>query len=491
MNRKDSAFEHHRAGQFSRRSMLGIGAMTVAGLGLVACSDDRESTSSTTTSSTTTGSAAAGDAKAIAADAYIFGYPLVLMDATRAVAAPVNSFDHGVLPDPAEKGVVRLNLDTLYSQAWLDVRSEPMVLQVPAMDAGRYWLMQILDAWSNTVHNPSSVEPHTASGTTSPPFTYVITGPGWTGTLPANTTQLSVPTPTVWIIGRIQINGDADTAAVQALQQQLKLVPLSEWAQGNEGGTVSRTHVTDPTAIPPVQQIAAMDGRAFFDRMSALMATDPPAAADADAMKRFAGIGITPGGNVDKLDAAALDAAALDAAVTDAKRQIADYVNPQLENENGWMFATNVGTYGTDYKQRAYIALTGLGANLPQDAIYPTVFGDADDNGAPRRFRIRFPAGQLPPVEAFWSVTAYDADSFLIPNPDNIYAVGHQVPVVPGSDGSVELAVQNANPGPSVPTGNWLPIPASGKFSLTLRLYAPKPAATEGDWHPPSLEPVA
>ncbi|MEV6432026.1 DUF1254 domain-containing protein [Nocardia sp. NPDC051463] len=485
MNRED-AFEHHSAGQFSRRSMLGIGAMTVAGLGLVACGDDSNSTSSTTASSTTAGSAPAGDAKAIATDAYIFGYPLVLMDATRAAAAPVNSFDHAVVPDPADKDVVRLNLDTLYSQAWLDVRSEPMVLQVPAMDAGRYWLMQILDAWSNTVHNPSSIEPRTASGTTSPPYTYVITGPGWSGTLPANTTQLSMPTPTVWIIGRIQINGAADTAAVQALQQQLKLVPLSEWAQGNEGGTVSRTHITDPTAIPPVKQVAAMDGRAFFDRMTALMATDPPAAADADAMKRFAGIGITPGGNVDMLAAADLDAA-----VDDAKRSIADYVNPEIKDENGWQFATNVGTYGTDYKQRASIALSGLGANLPQDAIYPTVFGNADGDGTPRRFRIRFPAGQLPPAEAFWSITAYDADSFLIPNPDNIYAVGHQVPVVPGSDGSVEIAVQNADPGPSVPTGNWLPIPTSGKFSLTLRLYAPKPAATKGDWTPPRLEPVA
>ncbi|MFD0364039.1 DUF1254 domain-containing protein [Nocardia sp. GCM10030253] len=480
MNRNDNAFDHRDAGRFSRRSMLGIGAITVAGLGLAACGDDSDSTSSTTSRS----AAATGDMKSIATDAYIFGYPLVLMDATRAISAPANSFDHGVLPNPADKDVVRLNLDTLYSQAWLDLRSGPMVLQVPAMDAGRYWLMQILDAWSNTVHNPSSIKPQTASGTTSPPYTYVITGPGWFGALPPNTTRLSVPTSTVWIIGRIQINGVGDTAAVQALQQQLKLVPLSRWARGDQGGTISRTHVTDPNAVPPVKQVADMDGRTFFYRMSALMATDPPAAADDDAMKRFAGIGLTPGGNVD------LSAADLDAVAADAKRQIADYVNPQIKDLNGWQFATNVGTYGTDYKQRAYIALTGLGANLPQDAIYPTVFGTADDNGRPRRFRLHFPAGQLPPVDAFWSITAYNADSFFIPNPDNIYAVGHQIPVVPGPDGAVDIVVQNADPGPSVPTGNWLPIPASGKFSLTMRLYAPAPAAIDGTWQPPGLEPM-
>ncbi|WP_228566872.1 DUF1214 domain-containing protein [Nocardia sp. SYP-A9097] len=134
--------------------------------------------------------------------------------------------------------------------------------------------------------------------------------------------------------------------------------------------------------------------------------------------------------------------------------------------------------------------MTGLGANLPQDALYPTVFGMADENGTPRRFTITFPAGQLPPVDAFWSITAYDGDSFFVPNPANIYAVGHGIPPVPGPDGSVVFAIQSADPGPAVPQGNWLPIPASGKFSLTLRLYAPKPPAIDGTWQPPALTPV-
>ncbi|WP_228566873.1 DUF1254 domain-containing protein [Nocardia sp. SYP-A9097] len=279
--------EIHSTWTLSRRSMFGLGAAAVAAVGLAACSSSDDKSSGSKTS-------AANDVKSVATDAYVFGYPLVLMDATKTAGAPVNSFDHGVPPNPNDRDVVRLNLDTLYSQAWLDLSAEPMVLQVPAMDAGRYWLMQIMDAWSNTAHDPSSVKPQVKDGVTAPPYTYVLTGPGWSGTLPPNTTELKMTTPTVWIIGRIQINGAADLPNVQALQQQLKLVPLSRWAAGDEGGTVSRQHTTDAGAVPPVKAVAAMDGKTFYNKMCALMAVNPPAPADAAVMKRFATIGIKP-----------------------------------------------------------------------------------------------------------------------------------------------------------------------------------------------------
>ncbi len=466
-------------GRVFRRALTGLVAVILAGLA-GGCGQTKD-VSSTNSSNPP----AAGDAVSIATDAYTFGYPLVLMDATRAVAAPVNTFDHGVLPNPNDRDVVRLNLDTLYSQAWIDVKDQPMVLQVPSMDGGRYWLMQILDAWTNTVHDPSSIDPKTTAGTsTTAPHTYVITGPNWKGAIPENATRLQMPTPTAWLIGRIQINGEADTANVQALQQQLKLVRLSDWTAGKQDGTVSRIHTTNPNTVPPVKAVAAMDGPTFFAKMNQLMATDAAATADAPAMARFATIGIKPGGTADA------SPADLNAAAAAAQKDIAAYQNPQTKNLNGWEFATNVGTYGTDYKQRAFIALNGLGANLPQDALYPSIFGDAGSNGAPRRFRIRFQPGQLPPADAFWSITAYSSDSFFVPNPAQIYAVGHQIPVTPGPDGSVEIAVQSTDPETTVPAGNWLPIPASGKFSLTMRLYAPKPAAIDGTWQPPALTPV-
>jgi len=241
---------------------------------------------------------------------------------------------------------------------------------------------------------------------------------------------------------------------------------------------------TQRTASPS-SQVASMDGPAFFGKLCALLSVDPPAPADQPAMRRFATIGVTPGGTP------TAPATVLTAAVRAAEQRIADYQDPKSRDVDGWICATDVGTYGTDYPLRAHTAYFGLGANLPQDALYPTIDGVADDNGAPRRFRLHFPAGQLPPVDAFWSITAYDADSFLIPNPAGIYAVGHEVPVTANPDGSVDIAVQHADPGTTVPHGNWLPIPAVGKFSLTLRLYAPKPEAVQGKWQPPKLDGVA
>ncbi|MEV6335733.1 DUF1254 domain-containing protein [Nocardia vinacea] len=459
----------------SRRTALGL---AVTGIGLAACEKSSDNTPSSST-------VASDEARDIAKAAYVFGYPLVLMDLTRAAAeavTPVNTFQHaGALPTPERRDVVRLNLDTLYSAAWLDVSAEPVVLRVPSMDPGRFWLMQLLDAWTNTVHNPSSIRPQVNSG--GPPYTYLVTGPKWSGTVPDDMTQLSVPTPTVWLLGRIQVDGPDDIPVVTALQEQLKLAPFSAWAEGRPPPPAPTP--TGTTAVPPPKQVLEMDAATFFKRMCAVLAVNPPRPEDEPAMKRFATIGIRPGGSVQGISNDDLTVAA-----DDAKKEIPAYEAPNMVNENGWRFNPKVGTYGTDYPLRANTAWVGLGANLAEDAIYPTMFSNADLSGASAKFRLYFPPGRLPPVDAFWSLTAYDADSYLVPNTANIYAIGHQVPVVPNSDGSVELAVQHEDPGPSVPAGNWLPIPASGQFSLTMRLYAPKDIAIDGLWQPPVLTVV-
>ncbi|WP_084478056.1 DUF1254 domain-containing protein [Nocardia jejuensis] len=470
----------------SRRSFFGLAAAGTAAFALAACSSDN------TSSDSGSGSSAAGsgseDPKSIAIDAYVFGYPLVLMDVTRTQAeavTPVNRFQHATtLPGPERRDVVRLNLDTLYSMAWLDLAAEPVVLQIPEVPDNRYWLMQIMDAWSNTQHDPGSVRPQVKSGASAPPYTYALTGPGWSGSLPDSVTQLAVPTPTAWILGRIEVNGNDDIPNVEAVQQKMKLVPLSDWTAGRDA-PVAPTVPAD-TSMPPVKEVAAMDAAAFFQRVDALLAVNPPAAADADAMSRFAKIGVTPGGTVTGISAEDLTAAASAAA-----QRIQQFDDPEQKDENGWKFATDVGTYGTDYLLRANIALQGLGANLPRDAVYPTIFTTADTNGTPKRFRLRFAAGQTPPVDAFWSITAYDADGFLIPNSAAIYAIGHQVPVTLDPDGSLNLVVQNADPGPDVPQGNWLPIPAAGPFSLTLRMYSPKDNVIDGSWQVPALNTVS
>ncbi|WP_459961393.1 DUF1254 domain-containing protein [Nocardia sp. IFM 10818] len=464
-----------REPQVTRRAMLGMSAAVVTGLALAACGSDDEPSSSGGTSD---------DPKAIAADAYTFGYPLVLMDATHAALGTTNQFVNSTtLPTPADRLLVRMNLDTLYSQAWLDLRDGPLVLQVPDM-ADRYWLLQILDAWSNTRQNPSSLHPRTASGVQAPPYTYLVAGPGWSGPVPDGMTRLDVPTNSAWAIGRIQVNGREDVPRVQELQDRLKLVPLSAWLRG-ETDSPGRPLVPDPGQTPPPAQVAAMDGPTFFDRMCALMAANPAAPADAPALERFATIGIKPGATT-----AGLAAEVLNDGAAHAKSEIPKYDDPRTKKENGWTFSADLGAYGTNYALRARTAMQGLGANLAQDAVYPSIFGKADDNGQEVRYRLHFPAGQLPPVDAFWSLTAYDANSYLVPNAAGIYAIGHEVPIVVNSDGTVDIAVQNDDPGIAVPQGNWLPIPESGNFSLTMRLYGPKQEVLDGGWKPPALTPA-
>ncbi|MFF0614010.1 DUF1254 domain-containing protein [Nocardia tengchongensis] len=455
----------------SRRRFLGLGVAAAAALGPAACSSDNGSTATTTATSS--------DPKDIAADAYIFGYPLVLMDVTRETGGPANQFVHQRPPAAESKQAVGLNLDTLYSQAWLDLRPEPMVLRVPAIDPGRYWLMQFMDAWTNTVHDPSSTNPRLKNAPPHPPYTYLVTGPGWKGTVPSGMTQLAMPTGTTCLLGRIEYKGESDVEHVRALQQQLTLAPLSVWnsgaAQGGPGAEAAGGGV-------PAQMVVGMDGPTFFSRMCAVMALNPPADDDADAMKPFATIGIKPGGT------ASPPANVLTAAITDARKRLADYHDPHDQQQNGWIYNLEVGTYGTDYPLRALVAARGLGANLPRDALYPTIGANADGDS---RFRVTFVKDTLPPVGAFWSLTAYDADNYLVQNPARIYSVGHLVPLVPDSGGTIRIAVQSTHPGPEVPAGHWLPIPESGPFSLTLRLYAPKDTVLNGKWEIPELEKLS
>lgn len=457
-----------------RRLPVVVGVvLTLLAAVLTACGNDSGKSSS-----------GSNDPLSVATDAFIFGFPLVLMDVTRATSVATVPANHiaAVEPlDPGQNTVVMPNVDTVYASAWLDLKDEPVILQVPEM-ADRFWLMQIMDAWTNTAHNPSSAAPR-ADGQHAP-YTYAITGPEWSGTLPDSVTRLSVPTDTAWMVGRIEYRDTADLPAAQALQHDLRMAPLSAWERGERPAPAE--YRSTPLSISPPDEVEQMDGRAFLDRLCALMRDNPPAAADAPAMDRFATLGIEPGGEVDSVSDTVLKAA-----VEAAQKRIATYRNPGAKQEHGWEFATDLGVYGTDYTLRAATAWNELGANLPEDAVYPTLVADAvGSDGVATRYRLRFPPGQLPPAAAFWSLTAYTADGYLVHNPAQVYSVGHQVPVVPGPDGSVEVAIQNQDPGGAVPTGNWLPIPNSGKFRLTLRLYRPDAAALDGRWQPPALTPA-
>ncbi|MBO1414625.1 DUF1254 domain-containing protein [Streptomyces sp. FH025] len=434
-----------------------------------------------------------------ATDLYVFGYALIMMELTRrlqtnteqvnATQAPVNQFcQHSTLPTPESKDVVRPNVDTLYTQAWLDLTAEPIVLEVPVMDEGRYWLMQLMDSWSNTVADPSSIDPiavpvlDQAQGVDV--YAYALTGPDWQGELPEGLQQLPMPTNTVWLIGRTELHNDSDqeVQTVVGYQDQMRLLPLSAWPDNGSYVPPNGTYDPDLSTNPPSEVITQLSGPEFFDELAALLNRTPLNPPDDRTSALLAELGVHPY-DQDRLP----DPEVLDRAKAEGLELIKHHQGPTPVN--GWtFFTTDIGYYGTDYVQRAYVATIGLGANLPKDALYPTASAQAaDDTGAQIAYTLTFPAGQLPPVEAFWSLTAYDADSFLVANADDIYAVGHFAEPLTGPDGATTLYIQADPPADEdLQTANWLPIPTSGKFTVTLRLYAPITDELPADW-PPAL----
>ncbi|HEX6013895.1 MAG TPA: DUF1254 domain-containing protein [Geminicoccaceae bacterium] len=433
----------------------------------------------------------------LATDAYIYGYPLVTMETTRRVmtnvAAPEGTrAPMGQLikarqyPDASFRDVTAPNADTLYTTAWIDVAAEPWVLSIPDMK-GRYFLFPMLDGWTEVFQVPGTRT--TGTGAQA----YAITGPGWTGELPAGVKRYEAPTSIVWILGRIYCTGTPeDYAAVHALQDQVGLVPLSAYGKGYAppAGKVDLA-VDMKTAVR--DQVNGLDAVAYFTLLAELMKANPPSAADAPALARFARIGLVPG---QEFDASKLDADFADRIPKLAfdRIMLQFKINPAMKDVNGWGYTTKTGLYGTDYLMRALVTAIGLGANRPQDAVYPTSLKAADGaayDGA-NRYVIRFAKGQTPPVSGFWSITMYNSDYFFIADPLNRYSISPRQHLKTGPDGSVEIHVQHKSPGADKES-NWLPAPA-GKFVLMLRMYWPNennPSILDGTWTIPPVTRVS
>jgi hypothetical protein len=422
----------------------------------------------------------------LGAEAYIFGYPLVIMDVTRANAAltvgPQNQLRRvRQFPGADFREVVRPNVDTLYTTAFIDMSQGPWVFEMAANDQ-RYELMPFMDAWTNVFAVPGTRSTGQAGGQ------YLLAGPKWQGTVPAGLTLLRSPTQMVWLIGRTQTNGVADYPQVHRLQDALKLRTLLAWQAGqDEPSSTWQAAAVRPT--PPTVQMTAMGTEAFFTRLAQLMVANPPSAADAPMMSKLARLGVAPG-QVPQWGV-------LDRWAVTLGRWIADWtVAKELKKPRdlvrGWSTPPAIlGQYGTAYNIRAVVAMVGIGANLPADATYPNtrVDGGGQALNGRHRYRLHFKAGELPPVHAFWSVTAYGADDFLIDNPMNRYALGDRDPLVYNPDGSLDLLVQAQAPEGKLQS-NWLPVKAGEPFLLNARLYWPKAAGLDGSWGMPAVERV-
>jgi len=442
------------------------------------------------------------EAHAIGVDAYVYLYPLVMMDVTRKQSTniepgkefgkgPMNMFTSVQEYPPADfKGVVRVNFDTLYSIAWLDLTKEPMIVSAPSTD-GRYYLLPMLDMWTDVFASPGWRTTGTQAGN------FVVTPPGWRPDLrdrfidefklPKDTQRIEAPTPFVWIIGRTKTDGPPDYDAVHKIQAGYRVTPLSEWGKTPKPMEVK----IDPTVdmkTPPKVQVDTMPADKFFAYAAELLRINPPHITDEPIIAQMRKIGIEPGKSFDmaKLDPAVRNA------LTDAPeegRKLMEWKLPTLARVvNGWSMNTDtMGVYGNYYLKRAIVAQAGLGANLPEDAIYPINL--ADEAGKPldgaSKYILHFDKNAMPPANAFWSVTLYDPEGFQVANSLNRFAVSSWMPFKYNADGSLDLYFQNESPGKDREV-NWLPAPKGG-FNLTMRIYAPKLEALTGRWNPPPV----
>jgi hypothetical protein len=442
------------------------------------------------------------EAHAIGVNAYIYFYPLVTMDVTRKQftniepgkelgKGPMNMFNNVPEYPPANfKGVVRPNFDTLYSIAYLDLTKEPAVVSAPDTN-GRYYLLPMLDMWSDVFASPG----WRTTGTQA--VNFLVTPPGWRPDLrdkfidefklPRETQRIDAPTPYVWIIGRTKTDGPPDYDAVHKIQAGFKVTLLSDW--GKSSKPIQAT--IDPSVdmkTPPKIQVDTMPAGKYFAYAAELLKLQPPHITDEPIVAQMRRIGIELGKSfdIDKVPPAVQKA--LESAPEEAQKLMQWKIPTLARVANGWSLNTDtMGVYGNYYLKRAIIAQVGLGANLPEDAIYPLNIGDESGkslDGA-NKYTISFEKGAAPPVNAFWSITLYDSEGFQVANSLNRFAVSSWMPFKYNADGSLDLYFQNESPGKDK-EANWLPAP-KGPFNLTMRLYSPKSEALTGKWNPPSI----
>jgi hypothetical protein len=423
----------------------------------------------------------------MALDAYIYGYPLVLMDVTKNImlanGSQQNQFlNERVFPNPQYTTIIRPNVDTLYSMAWLSLSKGPVVLCVPDTHR-RYYLMEFLDAWTNVFASIGARTTGTQAGA------YAITGPNWNGMLPEGIIRVQAPTNTVWIIGRTQTNGPKDYPIIHAIQDQYTLVPLKCWGKLDE--QYKSDTKKNQFTINPVDQVATMNAATFFQIMMKAMHKNPPWIKDPAMYRKLTALGLIPGKTLVCFNLRPSAKHALDLAANYGPRLIkAEASKRYIQNNiNGWaLLIDDIGFYGTDYLQRAIVAMTGIGANLPQDSVYAPAFIDA--NKMPlagyNDYRIHFESGQFPPVNAFWSITIYNDKGYLVENSINRYAIGpHLKKLNYNADGSLDIFIGNLSPGKDY-INNWLPAP-KGSFNLILRMYWPKQSVLSEQWRPPGI----
>ncbi|WP_375205025.1 DUF1254 domain-containing protein [Hyphococcus sp.] len=425
----------------------------------------------------------------IATDGYIFGFPILLMDETRRAASevpylcglggPLNAFTHKFsIPDPDFKAVVRPNVDTLYSSAFLDLSDGPLVLETPEVK-DRFYLMAMLDAWTNNFAGPGT------QSNGGEETTYLIAGPDWKGRTPAGMERIDAPSNLVWIIGRTELKGSDDLGAANAVQRKYKLYPLAGPAP------LRSDEPCRPVGGQPVPEdtVRALSGVDFFSRLNELIELYPPAPQDKGKMKKLALINVGPEAKGRVADLSASNKKALDSGIERGQKVLDRAFD--FGNRGAWApdpTKVPLGEYGDAYLVRAIVSQIGFGANRNEFAVYQNAKktgGGKMLDGSTGEYELRFADGATPPVNGFWSVTVYDKDGFLSVNRINRYALGSNSNLRADENGDIVISFATKKPD-DVPAENWLPVPA-GPFEVTLRMYWPREDILEGGWSVPDI----
>lgn len=416
--------------------------------------------------------------------AYVYTFPLVLMDATETSAtntekaatekAPVNQFIHSVaLADAQFKTVVTPNVDTIYSQVWYDLSEEPMVYELPETD--RFCKVQVLDGWTNT------------AAVLDKAGAYAITLSTWEGELPEGVTRIDVPTSMAWSITRIVLTGEEDLPNVYAIQEKMKLMPLSDYISGDTYEPPRGSYSEENDYIP-VDKVLSMDPITFFNKANELMVKNSPAAADKEMLEKIAVVNIGPGMEFDISVLTGDVAENWKTMLTEIQLKLIKEGQKFSKKLGQWdYFGEPIGDFNTEYAYRALVALAGLGANTVEVALYPKIEQDADGNTltGEKSYILHFESYPQVLEGGFWSVTAYGDDDFLIDNPIDRYCINDRSDLKVNDDGSVDVILSKDAP---EDTTNWLPVD-NGGFHLYMRIYTPDMDALE-TWTAPTITEI-
>jgi hypothetical protein len=484
-----------------KRNMVhGMLATTIGLTVLAGCGKENDPISTAAKADKQAGIAAPGiaETKAIAEEAFIYGLPLVMNYAvmnefavdtkSSQFKAPFNEIknEHRVAT-PEDTAVITPNSDTPYSVVWLDLRAEPYVLSVPAVPKSRYYAVQLIDG--NT-YNYGYIG---SRATGSDPGSYLVVGPDWKGATPAGVKKVfASTTPFSLALFRTQLIDAADMPNVGKVQAGYKAEPLSAFLKQ-----------AAPPAAPKIDFLPATTRGIkanFYEYLDAALRFVPVTPEDKAIRAKLATIGIGPGKTFEFKDLSLEHKGAILLAMKEGDDKVDKFLASGLKSINGWKVGAAFGDrefYSGNWLMRAAAAKGGLYGNDAVEAMYPYTRADATGktlDGSKHNYRITFPAGQLPPVHAFWSVTMYDGKSqFLIKNSIKRYLINS--PMLPqmkkNADGSLTLYIQKDSPGADK-EGNWLPAP-NDTIYLVMRLYWPKTTppsilpAGAGTWKPPAV----